>query len=175
VCACTFVSMLGLMDFTILISRREDLIDFLIEHGVLASTITCSKCGNNINIDKETLFFRCQRRQMIKNKHKKRVSMKCNYKRSARTGTWFHKSNLDIAIICRLIACFLMLKHPRQDDTQDETGLTSATIVDWFNFCREVIIFYYILISSMYTAEKYIVMYKKMLILFLLTGLCVLG
>jgi len=68
-----------------------------------------------------------------------------------------------------------MLRHPRQDDTQDETGLTSTTIVDWFNFCREVIIFYYILISNMYTAEKYIVMYKKMLILFLLTGLCVLG
>jgi len=79
--------MLELMNFTILISRKEELIDFLIEHGVLASTITCSKCGNNINIDKETLFFRCQRRQMIKNQHKKRVSVKCNYKRSARTGS----------------------------------------------------------------------------------------
>jgi len=112
---------------------------------------------------------------MIKNEHKKRVSVKCNFKRSVRTGTWFHKSNLDVATICRIIACFLMLRHPRQDDTQDETGLTSTTIVDWFNFCREVIIFYYILISSMYTAEKYIVMYKKILILFLLTDLCVLG
>jgi len=49
--------MLGLMDFTILISRKEELIDFLIEHGVLASTITCSKCGNNINIVKKNIIF----------------------------------------------------------------------------------------------------------------------
>ncbi|XP_071652542.1 uncharacterized protein [Temnothorax longispinosus] len=35
-----------------------------------------------------------------------------------------------------------MIKHPRQDDTQDETGVSSATIVDWFNFCREVCVFW---------------------------------
>ncbi|XP_072766269.1 uncharacterized protein [Anoplolepis gracilipes] len=40
------------------------------------------------------------------------------------------------------MACFLMLRHPRQNDTQDETGVSQTTIVDWFNFCREVCVFW---------------------------------
>ncbi|XP_071629481.1 uncharacterized protein [Temnothorax longispinosus] len=36
-----------------------------------------------------------------------------------------------------------MLRHPRQDNTLAETGVSSsATIVDWFNFCREVCVFW---------------------------------
>jgi len=66
----------------------------------------------------------------MKNAHKKRVSMKCNFKKTIRIGTWFHKSHLDIATICRIVASFLMLRHPRHDDTLDETGVASATIVD---------------------------------------------
>ncbi|XP_025158751.1 uncharacterized protein LOC112589480 [Harpegnathos saltator] len=36
-----------------------------------------------------------------------------------------------------------MLRFLRQDDTQDENGVASpTTIVDWFNFCREVCVFW---------------------------------
>jgi len=140
--ACTLASMLSLIDFSYTIRCREELVDFLIKHGVLTSTITCDKCGSDLSINKETLVFHCNRRYTMKNAHKKRVSMKCNFKKSAKIGTWFHKSNLDIATICRIVACFLMLRHPRHDDTLDETGVSSATIVDWFNFCREVIIIF---------------------------------
>jgi len=73
---------------------------------------------------------------MIKNAHKKRVSMRCDFKKSAKVGTWFHKSHLDIATICKIVACFLMMRDPRHD-TLDETGVASATIVDWFNFFAE--------------------------------------
>ena len=77
---------------------------------------------------------------MIKNVHKKRVSKQCDFYKSAKEGTWFDKSNLDVGTVCKIVACFLMLRHPRQDDTQEETGAARATIVNWFNFCREVII-----------------------------------
>ncbi|XP_071578802.1 uncharacterized protein [Temnothorax nylanderi] len=35
-----------------------------------------------------------------------------------------------------------MFRHPRHDDTMDETGVASATIIDWFNFCRGVCVFW---------------------------------
>ncbi|XP_011867709.1 PREDICTED: uncharacterized protein LOC105561931 [Vollenhovia emeryi] len=81
-------------------------------------------------------------RSYIKNVHKRRVSKRCNFYRTARVGTWFHQSNLDIATICKIVACFLMFRHPRQDDTVDETGVASPTIIDWFSFCREVCVFW---------------------------------
>jgi len=135
--------MLGLIDFSYIIRCKEELVDFLIKHGILMSTITCDKCGNDLNINKETLVFHCNRRYTkMKNAHKKRVSIKYDFKKSAKVDTWFHKSRLDIATICKIIACFLMLRHPRHDDMLDETGAASSTIVDWFNFYREVIIIF---------------------------------
>ncbi|KYN12719.1 hypothetical protein ALC57_15110 [Trachymyrmex cornetzi] len=93
-------------------------------------------------MDKETLMYRCRKRYYVTNVHKKRVSKQCRFK-STKTGTWVDKSHLDVATICKIIACFLMLRHPRQDDTQVETGVSSPnTIVDWFNFCREVCVFW---------------------------------
>ncbi|XP_071572814.1 uncharacterized protein [Temnothorax nylanderi] len=136
-------AMLGLIEFGHLTYSQDKLIDFLIQHGVLTATIKCSECGSDINIDKETLMYRCRKRYYVKNEHKKRVSKQCNFKKSGKAGTWFGKSHLDVATICKLVACFLMLRHPRQDDTQDETGVSSpTTIVDWFNFCREVCVFW---------------------------------
>ncbi|XP_071576627.1 uncharacterized protein [Temnothorax nylanderi] len=134
--------MLGLLEFARLTYNKIELIDFLIQHGVLANTIKCSQCGDNINIDKDTLTYRCRRRYYIKNIHKKRVCKQCDFYKSAKTGTWFHKSHLDIATICKIVACFLMLRHPRHDITMAETGVASATITDWFNFCREVCVFW---------------------------------
>jgi len=46
----------GLNRFFI-IRCKEELVDFLIKHGVLISIITCDKCNNDLNINKETLFF----------------------------------------------------------------------------------------------------------------------
>jgi len=62
-----------------IIRCREELVDFLIKHGVLTFTITCDKCGNDININKKTLVFHCNRRYAMKNVYKKRVFMLCWY------------------------------------------------------------------------------------------------
>jgi hypothetical protein len=155
--------MLGLFDFINIIHNKDKLIDFLIHHGVLANTIKCSQCGNDVNINKDTLTFRCNGRHYIKNEHKKRVCKRCEFYKSARTGTWFYKSNADITTICKIVACFLMFRHPRHDDTMDETGVASATIVDWFNFCREVIIYFN---NSLLCSKKYLIINVKILILY---------
>lgn len=125
-------------DFIQLMANTEDLIDFLIQHGVLPSKINCGNCGVKLSIDKRTLLFRCQRYLPTPSK-KKRVSRKCNFKKSAKVGTWFQNSNLKLATICKIIASFLMLRPPRQEDLEEELGVSSTTVVDWFSFCREVI------------------------------------
>ena len=68
---------------------KDKLIDFLIQHSVLANTIRCSKCGNDVNINKETIMYRCRKRYTVKNEHKKRISKQCTYEKNAKAGTWF--------------------------------------------------------------------------------------
>ncbi|XP_071578824.1 uncharacterized protein [Temnothorax nylanderi] len=76
--------------------------------------------------------------QHASSQKKKRVSKQCDYKKSAKVGTWFENSNLELATICKIIASFLMLRPPRQEDLEEELGISSSTVVDWFSFCREV-------------------------------------
>ncbi|KYN29330.1 hypothetical protein ALC57_01231 [Trachymyrmex cornetzi] len=135
--------MLGLLEFGHLTFDREKLIDFLIQHGVLVAKIKCSECGDDIYTNKETLMYRCRKRYYVKNKHNKQITKRCEFFKSGRTNTWFRKSHLDVGAICRIVACFLMLQHLRQDRTKIEAGIaSSATIVDWFNFYREVCVFW---------------------------------
>lgn len=117
---------------------HEELIDFLLRHGVILQTNKCRNCGNIMNINKETLMFRCRKRHWVKNVHKKRVSVQCKFDRQVKTGTWFAKRNINMNTVCKIVACFLMFRHPREKDTEDETGLTVAKISDWFNSCQEV-------------------------------------
>jgi len=69
-------AMLSFIEFTHLTYCKEGLIYFLMQHGVLASTIKCHKCNNDVYIDKETLLYRCRRWYLIKNVHNKRAP--CN-------------------------------------------------------------------------------------------------
>ena len=79
--------MLSLIEFAHLTYNKEKLIDFLIKHGVLAPTIKCNMCGNDINIDKDTLWYKCRKRHSIQNVHKKRVCVQCDFKKSAMKNT----------------------------------------------------------------------------------------
>ena len=141
--ACHIAMPLTFLEFGHLTECKEKLIDFLIEHGVLVNTVKCSQCGSDVNINKETLLYRCQKRHIIKDKHKKRICERCTFEKIAKAGTWFSRSNLDVGTACKIVACFLMLRYPRQEDSQEEAGVAKATIVDWFNFCREVNILLY--------------------------------
>ncbi|XP_011701566.1 PREDICTED: uncharacterized protein LOC105458165 [Wasmannia auropunctata] len=128
---------LGLFEFASLVHDREKLVDFLIQHGVLSSAIKCHRCGNDVEINKETLSYKCGKRYLANDARKKRVSRQCSLKQTG-TASWFRNSHLDMGTICRIIACFLMFPHPRQDNALDETGVSLPSLVHWFNFCREV-------------------------------------
>ena len=49
--------MLSLIEFGHLTYCQDKLIEFLIQHGVLTSTIKCSECGSDIDIDYNGLSF----------------------------------------------------------------------------------------------------------------------
>lgn len=51
--------------------------------------------------------------------------------------TRFDKSHFDRATIYRIVACFLMFQY-RKANAQAEIGVATGTIVDWFNFYREI-------------------------------------
>jgi len=127
-------------EFIQLMADRDKLLDFLFEHGVLPTKINCGNCGVELNIDKKSLSFRCNKRySTATSSKKKRVSKQCNFTKSAKVDTWF--GNLELGTICKIIASFLMLRPPRQEDLEEELGVSSSTVVDWFSFCREVIYF----------------------------------
>jgi len=117
-----------LFEFIQLMAKEEQLVDFLIQHGVVPSIINCDKCNNEINIHKETLLFRYRKGFLTIE-----VSKQCDHK-STKIGTWFGHSNLNIVTICKIVACFLMyvfnLRPPRQEDLEEELGISSATVVD---------------------------------------------
>lgn len=137
------VDMLSLFDFIYLTHSHEGLVNFLIQHGVILETINCEKCDNILHINEDTLIFKCRKRHTVINMHRKRVSKQCSFEKSAKAGTWFDRSNLDVGSICKIVACFLMLRHPRYNDTCEETGVSEPTVVDWFDFCREVCHLYF--------------------------------
>jgi len=128
-------------DFIQLIGNKDHLLEFLIQHGVIPSTINCEKCDEILFLDKETLLFRCRKKFLEKRNKKKSIARQCDFKKSCKVGTWFGRSNLDLATICKIVASFLMLRPPRQEDLEEELGLSPNTVVDWFSFCREVNIY----------------------------------
>ncbi|EFN60643.1 hypothetical protein EAG_00231, partial [Camponotus floridanus] len=50
---------------------------------------------------------------------------------SAKTNTWLANCNLDIAIVTRFVAYFLMIRPPRFEFFKQELQLSDKTIVDW--------------------------------------------
>lgn len=127
-----------LHEFLTLIPKRECLVDFLIQFKVLNNNLKCKICDNDINLNKNTLEFRCTKSRYIINSHKKRQKVACGFRESARKNTWFDKSKLSVEDICRFVAYFIMLRPPRQDFLKYELDMSDHTIVDWQSFCREV-------------------------------------
>lgn len=131
-----------LHEFLVIVNSRQDLIDFLTTHNVMNSNMMCRMCNNNINLNINTLQFKCNRLYFIVNAHKKRVKVKCPFTESARKNTWFDKSKLSIEKICRFVAYFIMLRPPRHDFLKSQLDIDDHTIVDWQSFCREVLLLF---------------------------------
>ncbi|KYQ47743.1 hypothetical protein ALC60_13231 [Trachymyrmex zeteki] len=131
-----------LSDFINLTYNRDKLIEFLIQHGVLPVVINCNQCESILNLNTKTLMFICRKRHFVKNTNKKRISQQCKFERSAKVGTWFDNTNLDVSLICRLTVYFIMFPPPRVQFLTLDTGLTKVTVIDWLNFCREICVYW---------------------------------
>lgn len=113
--------------------NEEEIVDFLVRHGVFKSRTTCPTCGQEVLLDRSRLIFRCQK---MVNRRKQKGS-RCNWIGSARTGSFFGKSRLPMKRLWRLVLHILFLDAP-QKFLEENYQLSSHTIVDWKSFCREV-------------------------------------
>lgn len=129
-----------LHEFLVLVNDRQKLLKFLVEVKVIYDTLNCEQCDNIIQLDIEKFEFKCLNSYFITDLHKKKKRVRCNFRQSARKNTWFDKSKLFIENICIFVAYFLMLRPPRHDFLKNHLEITDHTVVDWYSFCREVII-----------------------------------
>jgi len=60
--------------------------------------------------------------------------------------------------------CFLMLRPSRQEDLEEELGISFSTVVDWFSFCREIIYFNFLI---------YLLIHIYILLLLLILIFCI--
>ncbi|XP_030752315.1 uncharacterized protein LOC115879561 [Sitophilus oryzae] len=115
--------------------------DMLLEHGVIARYTECPTCHRQVEINRETLQFTCQRRYQVD-----RRVRKCRSRQSGKRGTWFALSKLkleDILYMTVLTCVYMMwlkMSFPRQSFIMRELSCSAHTIVDWSSFCREICI-----------------------------------
>ena len=122
-----------LQDIHNLVASPQQLRCFLQREGLLGDFGgQCSKCGvGNVAFvkDKEkdgqpVCFWKCS-------------SSKCRARTSPRSGSFFDKSKLTDGQILTLIYCWVN-RYP-EDIARREISIGSDhTIVDWFNFCRDI-------------------------------------
>lgn len=115
--------------------------NYLCEKKVVRNKITCPKCQNELQLTyiSENHIFHCTEKyyKIIKGRKQRRIT--CNFKISAYHGTWFEKVRMDLTKVCRFIAYFLIMPPPRQRFLMNELQINNNSVVDWTNFCREVI------------------------------------
>ena len=110
----------------------ENLITFLTEIGIIASTNICLNCGRNMRKVKEGAhwFWICSRSVN---------GIRCNKgKKSIRTGTMFDNSQISITTILQLIWHFVHRLNEKQ--CAQYTNISSknnTTVVKWYAFCRD--------------------------------------
>ncbi|KAK5647874.1 hypothetical protein RI129_002766 [Pyrocoelia pectoralis] len=122
-----------------LCTRVEELISFLQMHDVLPQSIDCPTCNKPcvLNQDTSHLRFRCRRTSKV---YKKRTTKRFSF--SAKKGTFFDGSHLDITTICQFVCHWLHSSYPRQRFICQQLQMTPVTVVYWSHFCRQVCIDY---------------------------------
>ncbi|KAJ8971098.1 hypothetical protein NQ314_000880 [Rhamnusium bicolor] len=119
----------------------DRLISFLQQHGVLLLGVDCPQCNKPCKLySKPQLTFRCTNTIVKVNSNRKKTKVTCSYAAGAKKGTFFEHSRLPMNTICHFVALWLTFNHPRQTYIEHELQLSSSTVVDWSNFCREVCI-----------------------------------
>jgi hypothetical protein len=120
----------------VLCSKRTTL-SWCYDNALLCNAPACPMCNYSMTLNKDystnapshALTWSCRR--MIEKK-------RCNKFISIKTGSWFSKANITIAEVLHVTFAF---SHAwPQTAVTEEIGLCSRTAVDWYNFCREVLL-----------------------------------
>lgn len=118
-------------DITLLCDCSFSLFAFLLHFNLISESIACPKCSSTCHIIayNNDFHFRCRQQ-----KH----GIRCSFKRSAKTGTWFQKCRLSYEAIFHVIYSFVHNLEVKQTSTF--FNISTQTIIDYFNFCREICI-----------------------------------
>ena len=119
---------MNLFEFVNVIFSLETTIEWLKARKLLKSTHTCEDCKNPCSWTKDSAkndkyFWRCSQ---------------CKKKYSIRRSSFFEGSHLSLQVLLTIVYLF-SLKIPLYICEKLLSGLVShRVLIDWFNFCREV-------------------------------------
>jgi hypothetical protein len=122
----------------------ETLLDVLMDKGLLAKDPACSKCEKTMKLRKRrackdgyevslflNLLYICVFQWRCRKSKKKECST-----RSVRTGSWFARSKLSLAVIVKIV--IMWANKISSVAIHQELGVAESTLVDVKNFCRQV-------------------------------------
>lgn len=126
---------LSILDTATLCADTDRVKRFLLEHKLISTHCICPSCGSLRPVNWRTGEYRCQ-----KYAYRRNHWIKCNFKRSLYNGTFFNRVKLTKEQVILLVCFWVHLVPPRQALIMNQLNLPSASVVDWFSFCREVLV-----------------------------------
>ena len=123
---------LKLRDLFKIVDTVENVIIWLFNLGLILdlSGRKCDFCKiGNFGLRKDQTFSK-------DNSYWKCSNKKCGKKVSLRSNSWFSNSNLSLENI--ILITYFWVYRSSEDFVIHELGISNKTIVDWYNFCREV-------------------------------------
>ena len=115
--------------FTDLVNDDDKLkiLQWLARHRLIKNSIMCENCQKDFHLNKYESS--CDGFRWYCNSCKKR--------KSVREGSFFSHSHLSLFSLIVIMYCWAR-DMPQKNACEESGGVSSHTIVDWFNFCRDI-------------------------------------
>ena len=115
------------------LGNNKDVISFVKSHNLIKSQRRCSICKSRMNFQADSTTmdefrWRCK-------------NSRCRKTRSIRANSFFDNSHLSIKQIIFII--YLWSKGYSLKLATDELKITKKTMIDWYRFCRDMVVFHY--------------------------------
>lgn len=126
-----------LFDFIRFLENEEATMEWLNKHNVVPKERHCPTCCKPLRKENKTLVCR---RVIIEEENGRQRKTRCSYAVSHLKNTWFSGSRLSVKKIMELTITWLIMPAPRTSFIKDEFEVSTNTLVNWANYCREVCI-----------------------------------
>ncbi|CAG8808078.1 19763_t:CDS:2 [Gigaspora margarita] len=107
----------------------EQAVRFFEELGIFPLLRYCKKCGSSMRKTND-------KSRKDKKKWVCTSMTACGHVNTLRSGTWLEKAKLSFEQIAKIMFCWSH-KLPQQFAV-NESGASARTMVDWYNFCRDI-------------------------------------